>query len=182
MILEVTGSMASNGSSRNSTRGLGSSAMANAVFLRMPWEHEAANVWRPCSRLSACSNWLVRERASWRSTPYTLAGEKQVLFHREVVEEAQVFGQDADAALQFQGIGLDVDAANLHLAGRRRKQAGEHFHGGRFSRAVGPEEGADRSGGDLEGKTVHGGEFPEAARQVAARDHAPIVAGRCSVP
>ena len=35
---EVMASMPSNGSSRKSRRGAGSSAAASATFLRMPWE------------------------------------------------------------------------------------------------------------------------------------------------
>ena len=38
MIFEVAGSTASKGSSRKSTSGFGSRAIANAVFLRIPWE------------------------------------------------------------------------------------------------------------------------------------------------
>ena len=37
IVLAETGSMASNGSSRNSTRGLCSKAAASAIFLRIPW-------------------------------------------------------------------------------------------------------------------------------------------------
>ena len=46
-----------------------------------------------------------------------VAGEEEVLFDREVVEEPEVFGQDADAALQFQGIPGAIEAADRDFAG-----------------------------------------------------------------
>src|SRR5581483_7672423 len=52
MVFDVTGSTPSNGSSKNRTRGLCSSASASDVFLRIPCEHSLRKVWRPCSRSS----------------------------------------------------------------------------------------------------------------------------------
>ena len=78
--------------------------MAKAVFLRMPWVQAAAKVRRPCSRLSACSSWVVRARVSCAGHAVNIAGEQEVLLHGEVVEEPEIFGQHADAALQFQGV------------------------------------------------------------------------------
>ena len=86
--------------------------MAKAVFLRMPWEQEAAKVRRPCSRLSACSSCAVRARVSSRGHAVDIAGEQQVLFHGEVVEQSEVFRQYADAALQLQRVGRGIQAAD----------------------------------------------------------------------
>ena len=98
MILEVTGSTASKGSSRNSTCGLGSSAMAKLVFLRMPCEQDGgegvpavlqAQSVQQLARCGRCVSCAVQS--------VDRAGEQQVLFHRKIVEQAQ----DLPAARRF---------------------------------------------------------------------------------
>jgi len=79
-----------------------------------------------------------------------VAGEQQVLFHGEIVEQAEILRQHADAALQLQRIGRGVQAAHSDLARGRRQQAGHHLHGGGFTRPIWPQERADRSGGHFQ--------------------------------
>ena len=100
-----------------------------------------------------------------------VAGQQKVLFHGEVVEQSEIFRQHSDAPLQLQRIGRGIQPAHSDLARRRRQQAGHHFDGGGLPRPVGSEERADRPGGHFQIEPVDRGEFPEAARQIAARDH-----------
>ena len=83
-----------------------------------------------------------------------IAGEQEVLFDGEVVEEAEIFGQDADAALEFERVAGGIEAADVDLAGGGGEQSGEHFDGGGLPGAVGSQEGADVAGVDFEIESV----------------------------
>ena len=88
----------------------------------------------------------------------------------EAAEERQAFGDDADLALDFEGMGGEVEAEDLDVAGGGREQAGEHFDGGGFAGAVGAEEAEELARGDGEGDVIDGGEGAEAAGEVADGD------------
>jgi len=63
-------------------------------------------------------------------------GELEMLFDGEVVEEAEVFGQHADAALELDGVVTRIESAHFNFAGGGRQQTGEHLDGGGLSGAV----------------------------------------------
>src|SRR6266404_1482582 len=100
-----------------------------------------------------------------------VAGQKKVLFDREVVKKAEVLGENADAALDLQAGGGGVEPADPNLAGGGREQPGHHLYGGRFAGSVGSQKGADGPWLYVEREVVDGGEVSESARQVSARDH-----------
>ena len=102
MIFAVTGSMASNGSSRNSTCGIRQQRhrerrlLAHAV--RAGGGEGAAPVLQAqrVQQLRRARLGLVPRHA------VDVAGQQEVLFDGEVVEQSEIFRQDADAALKFQ--------------------------------------------------------------------------------
>jgi len=98
-----------------------------------------------------------------------------VLLHREVVEEAQIFGQHADLALEFQGVAAHLQSADLGFAGSGFEQARKHLEGGGLARAIGSQKRADGPGGNFQREAIHGGEGAEAARELAAGNHDSIV-------
>src|SRR5262249_21025788 len=104
-----------------------------------------------------------------------IAGEQEVLFDGEIVKQSEIFRQYADAMLQLERRGGGVQTADADLAACGWEQAGHHFHGGGLSRPIGSQESADRAGSNFQIQPVDRSEFPEAARQIAARDHTSIV-------
>ena len=98
-----------------------------------------------------------------------------MLFDGEIVEQSEIFRQHSDAMLQLERRGGGVQAADADLPARGREQAGHHFHSGGLSRPIGSQESADRAGSNFQIQPVDRSEFPEAARQIAARDHTSIV-------
>ena len=110
MIFAVTGSMASNGSSRNSTCGIGQQRhgerrlLAHAVGAGGGEGAPAVFQAQRVQQLRRARAGLLPRHA------VDIAGQQEVLFHREIVEQSEIFRQDADAPLQLQGIGGGIRA------------------------------------------------------------------------
>jgi len=98
------------------------------------------------------------------------AGEVQELGAGEASEERHPFGDDSDLTLHFHWILLQVKAEDFDAARAGRKQAGEHFDGRRFARAVGAEKTEELSRGHAEIDAVDSDQVSEAAGQTLSGD------------
>ena len=94
-----------------------------------------------------------------------LAYEAEVLGRGETAEERHALGNDADVALELGGVCGEVLAENADAAGGGCEQAGEHFDGGGFARAVGAQEAEELSGGYGEIDILNCSKFAEAASE-----------------
>jgi hypothetical protein len=83
-----------------------------------------------------------------------------------VMARAVALADVADGAPHRCGRGDDVVAADLGPARRRRDQGGEHAHGRRLARAVGPEHGDELAGCDVEVEPLYGMRRAVAAGEV----------------
>lgn len=95
------------------------------------------------------------------------ADEGEVFPRGEVVEQREVLGHHADAALHLERAAriAHVLAEDADAAAAGCEQAGEHFDGGGFARAVGAEEAVEAARGDAEAELVDGAEGTEVPRQ-----------------
>jgi len=91
----------------------------------------------------------------------------EVLFNGEVVEEAEVFGEDSDGGFEFEGLALDVEAGDGGCAGGGGEESGEHLEGGGFACSVGAEEGADAAGREFKGDGIDNAMGAVLLREVA---------------
>ncbi len=100
------------------------------------------------------------------------ADEREEFARRQVVEQREVFRHHADVAFHFQRPAriAYVLVEDAHRAAPRGEQAGEHFDGGGFARAVGAEETIKAAGLDAEVQFIDGAELPEITRQVGGFD------------
>ena len=98
------------------------------------------------------------------------ADEAEILGGGEAAEESEAFRDDADLALDFDGVSGGVEAEDLNAAGGGSEQAGEHLDGGGFACAVGAEEAEELAGGDGEIDVLNGGEFAETAGEIGGGD------------
>src|SRR4051812_21220267 len=78
------------------------------------------------------------------------ADEAEVFGCGEAAEEGEAFGNDADLALDFDGIGDRVEAEDPDAAGGGSEEAGEHLDSSGFAGAVGAEEAEELTGRDGE--------------------------------
>jgi hypothetical protein len=106
----------------------------------------------------------------------------QLVAHALVVARAVALADVADGAPHRRGLGDDVVPADLGPPRRGGDQRGEHAHGRRFARAVGPEHRDELACGDVEVEALHGvhgavaagevlGESPGADHDDNARSH-----------
>ena len=95
------------------------------------------------------------------------ADEREVLACREVIEQRQVFGNDADPSLRLQRLaGVEhIPAQHEHLTAGRGEQPREHLDRRRLARPVGPQESVEGAGLDGQVDAVHGGSVAEVASQ-----------------
>jgi hypothetical protein len=98
------------------------------------------------------------------------ADEAKVFGGGEAAEEGEAFGDDADLAFDFDGVGDGVEAEDLDAAGGGGEEAGEHLDGGGLAGAVGAEEAEELTGGDGEVDVLDGGEVAEAAGEAGGDD------------
>ncbi len=91
------------------------------------------------------------------------ADEVEVLAGGELAEEGHALGDDADVALDLDGVVEEVFAEDLDGAGAGSEEAGEHLDGGGFAGAVGAEEAEELAGFDREIDVIDGGEAIESA-------------------
>ena len=98
------------------------------------------------------------------------ADEAQVFRGGEAAEKREAFGDDADLALDFEGMGGEVEAEKLDVARGGREQPGHHFDGGGFAGSIGSEEAEELTRSDVEGDVIDRGEGAEAAGEVADGD------------
>ena len=103
----------------------------------MPCEQRLANVWRPCSRCSARSNWLERPSIG-AAQVIDRAGEVEVLLDGQIVKESKIFRQHPDPPLDFESVANHIEPGDARRSGSRREQTGQHLHGRRFPGAIGP--------------------------------------------
>ena len=76
----------------------------------------------------------------------------------EIVVDTGILKSDAEAFADFLGLAGGVETVDPDRAAGRAEDRGEHFDGGGFSRAVGPEEGEDLPRLHLERDGVNGAE------------------------
>ena len=162
--------MPSNGSSRNSSRGAGSSAAASDSFLRMPCEKSVTSVF------AAPSSAISRSRSADRCVAVAgvdavhVGDEGQRLARRQPIEQREILGHDADAPLHRDGIGQRIDAEDAHRAGGRPEQAGQALDGGGLAGAVRSEEAVEAAGRHREIDAVDGAELTEVAGEAVRLD------------
>ena len=101
--------------------------------------------------------------------------ELQELPHPHVEMDGVVLRHVADPPPHLVRLVEDIETRHPRRAARRRHEAGEDAHGGRFARAVRPEEPDDLPATDRERKSVHGRAARIAFREVADLDHRDIV-------
>jgi hypothetical protein len=98
----------------------------------------------------------------------------EVLGCGETAEEGEAFGDNADLAFDFDGVGECVETEDPDTAGGGGEEAGEHLDGGGFAGAVGAEEAEELAGRDGEIDVLNGGEVAESPGEALGgdgRDH-----------
>ena len=98
------------------------------------------------------------------------ADEGEVFAGGELAEEGHAFGNDADVAFDFDGVGEEVLAENLDGARGGCEEAGEHLDGGGFAGAVGTEKAEELAGLDGKIDVVDCGESVEGASKRVGGD------------
>src|ERR1700758_855735 len=88
----------------------------------------------------------------------------------EAPEQSHAFGHDADLALHFDGMSVEIEPENFDSSGTGCKQSGEHLDRGRFPCAVGAQEAEELSRSNAQVHAVHGNEFSETAGQALSAD------------
>src|SRR5436309_3039565 len=68
------------------------------------------------------------------------AGEVEKLRSSQTTEQRHAFRDNADLALHFDGILLQIESQDFNPPRTGRQQTGEHLDGGRFASAVRPEK------------------------------------------
>ncbi len=162
---EATASMPSNGSSRKSSRGAGSSAAASDSFLRMPWEKSATRVVPADLSSIRSSRSSARSRAVVTSRPWTSATNVSVSGAVRRSKSARSSGTTPMRRLTATGSLAGSMPKYAHRAARRPQQARQALDRCRFAGAVGAqkaEEASDRHG---EIDAVDGSQRSELARQ-----------------
>ena len=98
--------------------------------------------------------------------------EREVLARGQVVEEGEVFRNDAHLALGLERLAVieHVAAQHAHLSAGRQQKAGEHLHRCRLARAIGPQKAVKRSALDGECDILDGAEVVKEPRQVVGFD------------
>ena len=99
----------------------------------------------------------------------------EVLPDRKFGIEGERLRHVADAIARTDVAGVEGLSEQQRLAGRRRQQACQHFHGRGLAAAVRAEKAEDLAAFDREIHPVDGGEIAEAAGQVAGRDNRLVV-------
>lgn len=84
------------------------------------------------------------------------ASEIEIFDHLHFGIERRVFGQVAEVFADLLGFVEDVVAIDGGSSAGGRKVAGQHLEGGRFARAIGPEEADNFAAGDFKGDMVDG--------------------------
>ena len=82
-------------------------------------------------------------------------GERQVLLHGQVIEQARLIREKRQLPLRRNRIGPKVMPANADAAARRRNNAREAAQGGGLARAIGPHQAHHLAGLNLEAEFVH---------------------------
>ena len=104
---DATASMPSNGSSRKSSRGAGSSAAASDSFLRMPCEKSATSVVAGVVEIHQREQVVGRAlaRVGAVEAVHLRPTKSSVSARRQAIEERQILGHDADPPLDRDRIG-----------------------------------------------------------------------------
>ena len=98
------------------------------------------------------------------------ADEVEIFGCGESAEEREAFRDDADLALDLDGVSGGVEAEDLDAAGGWSEEAGEHLDGGGLACAVGAEEAEELAGRDGEVDVLNGGEVAESTREACGGD------------
>ncbi len=121
--LDATASMPSNGSSRKSSRGAGSSAAASESFLRIPCEKSTTSVFPASARFITPSRSSARLRAVGSSMPWTWATNSSVSAAVSRSNSARSSGTTPVRRLTATGIRDRIDAEDAHGAAGGPEQA-----------------------------------------------------------
>jgi hypothetical protein len=90
-----------------------------------------------------------------------LRHEVERLARRQSIEERQILGDHANAALDGDGIRERIDAENPHRALRRAQQTGQALDRRALSRAIRPQEAVEASRRHGKVDRIHRAEIPE---------------------
>ena len=96
-----------------------------------------------------------------RCEPEQARMQFEVLPDRQLGIEREGLRHVADAAADIHVVGIDLVAEQPGCAFARRKQSGQHLHGGRLAAAVRPEKAEDLAAGNAEADIVDRGEIAE---------------------
>ena len=175
-----SGSRPVSGSSKNITAGPCRRPHAIASFCFMPRESSPGS-W---SALSAISNSSSSGCANRRVVADAVdAGDKrQVLAHREVVEEPRLVRKKRQCALGRHGIGGEVVAGDANRAARGGDDAGQAAQRAGLARAVGPHEAQHLAGPHGQRQVLHGGKGAVVFGKLADLNHAAHAAARLGAP
>ena len=91
-------------------------AAARASFFCMPWEKSVTSFFCSLARLHEVEQLVGARPVVARSRPYMRPTKRRILRAGEAAEERDAFGHDADLALDFDGVGVEIDAENLDTA------------------------------------------------------------------
>ena len=168
---DATASIPSNGSSRKSSRGAGSSAAASDSFFRMPCEKSVTSVVGRAVEVHQRQQVRgARVVKVSRRHAVDLRDEAQRFRGGQPVEQREILGHDADAPLDLDRIGERIDAEDAHLAAEGRSRPGEALDRRGLAGAVGPEEAVEAAGRNREVDAVHRALRSERPRQPACLD------------
>src|SRR4051794_17555855 len=93
------------------------------------------------------------------------SGKAQELSSSQAAEQSHAFGNDADLALHFYRIVVEIEAQDLDASGTGGEQPGQHLDGRRLACAIGAEEAEELPRGDAEIDSINRNEFSETACQ-----------------
>ena len=163
-------SMPSKGSSSSTSSGAWISAAAMARRRRMPLEYSATRLPPLRRQLGEPEQLLAARGRLVTAQPVHAAAEDEVLPAGEPLEEGELLGHHAQAALHLQGLlervtPQDAQRAPVGPVGSRHQR-----DGGRLAGAVGTEERIEGAPGDGHVEAVDGGEGPEPLEEPSGFD------------
>ena len=181
---EATASMPSNGSSRKSSRGAGSSAAASDSFLRMPCEKSVDQRRRRAARDPSASSRSPSAACapSASSMPWTCATKLSVSRAVSRSNSARSSGTTPMRRLTATGSASGSMPRMRIDPARRLQQAGQALDGRRLAGAVRAEEAVEAAGAARAGRCRRRREVAERARQPARLDREIPCAVIVSVP
>ncbi len=167
---DATASMPSNGSSRKSSRGAGSSAAASDSFLRMPCEKSVTSVELAPFRSMRSSRSADRLFPVAASSPCTCATKVSVSSAVRRSKSARSSGTTPMRFLTDTASAGRIRAQDAHAPRRGPEQSRQALDGRGLAGAVGAEKPVETAGRHGEVDAVHGAETAEVAGQAMRLD------------